>query len=100
MDTVIEDPYTIFAIKYCMEGQRSLKLHRDESFVSGSIKLNDEYEGAELIFPDQGFTNKNVEVGDLLLWPGSITHPHCSDYLLSGEKYSMTIWTPYPNIET
>jgi hypothetical protein len=98
MSAEIEDPYTIFAIKYSMEGQRSLPLHRDESYVSGSIKLNEDYEGADLVFPEQGFTNKDIEVGDLLLWPGSITHPHACDYLMSGEKYSLTIWTPYPEL--
>ena len=99
MGTEIDLPYTIFAIKYCMEGQKHLPIHRDESYVSGSIKLNNDYEGAELTFPEQGFTNKDLEVGDLLMWPGSITHPHGSDHLLKGTKYSVTIWTPYPVIE-
>ena len=99
MDTDIDPPYTIFAIKYCMEGQTHLPIHRDESYVSGSIKLNDNYEGGELTFPEQGYGNKDLEVGDLLMWPGSITHPHGSDHLLSGEKYSVTIWTPYPRME-
>ena len=99
MSTEIEKPYTIFAIKYSMEGQRHLPIHRDESYVSGSIKLNNEYKGADLTFPEQGFTNKDLEVGDLLMWPGSLTHPHGSDYLLEGTKYSATIWTPYPIME-
>lgn len=99
MSTDIDEPYSIFAIKYCLEGQTHLPIHRDESYVSGSIKLSDDYEGGELIFPEQGYSNKDLEVGDLIMWPGSITHPHGSDHLLSGEKYSLTIWTPYPQLE-
>jgi len=99
MATEIMAPYSIFAIKYCMEGQTHLPIHRDDSYVSGSVKLNEGYEGGELVFPEQGYTNKNLEVGDLIMWPGSITHPHGSDRLTKGEKYSLTIWTPYPNLE-
>lgn len=94
----IPDPYTMFAIKYSMDSQRSLKLHHDESYITGSIKLNDNYEGADLEFPEQSFTNKDVGVGDILLWPASLTHKHKSNELLKGEKYSLTIWTKFPEI--
>ena len=83
----------VFALKYSEDTQRVLKVHHDDSFISGSIKLNSSYHGAELFFPRQNFTNKNIPVGDLLLWPGQITHEHGSATLLSGKKYSVTIWT-------
>jgi len=94
----IPDPYTMFALKYSMDTQKSLNLHNDDSYISCSIKLNDEYEGADLEFPEQGYSNKDLGVGDILLWPASITHRHKSNELLKGEKYSLTIWTKFPEI--
>jgi len=83
----------IFVVKYTLDTQTSLKPHHDSSFITGSVKLNDGYEGALLNFPRKKFTNKDIEVGDLLLWPGNITHRHESTSLLKGEKYSLTIWS-------
>jgi len=83
----------LFAIKYSLDTQTNLKVHHDDSFISGSIKLNSSYEGGELFFPRQNFNNKNIGIGDLILWPGQITHEHGSKTLLSGKKYSITIWT-------
>jgi hypothetical protein len=98
MPADIQEPYSIFGIYYSPETQKNLKLHRDESHVSASIKLNANYEGAELVFPEQNFSNKDLEVGEVLIWPASITHPHeCKD-ITKGEKYSLTIWTRFPVI--
>lgn len=83
----------LFAVRYTMDTQKSLPPHHDDSFITGSVKLNDTYEGAELVFPRKSFSNKDIEVGDLLLWPGNITHLHESTELISGKKYSLTIWT-------
>lgn len=85
--------HDLFALRYTTDTQRHLNLHHDDSFVSGSVKLNDNYVGGTLEFPRQKFKNKDVPVGDLLLWPGQITHPHESISLQEGEKYSLTIWT-------
>ena len=85
--------YTIFAIKYEMEDQRKLTLHHDESYISGSVKLNADYTGAELVFPRQNFSNLEIIPGDLLLWPSQVTHPHKCTPLKSGKKYSLTFWT-------
>lgn len=84
---------SLFAVRYTMDTQRSLPPHHDDSFITGSVKLNNNYDGAELLFPRKNFTNRYIEVGDLLLWPGNITHRHESTELISGEKYSLTIWT-------
>ena len=51
---------TIFVVKYSMDSQTSLELHHDESFISGSVKLNDKYEGGLLEFPRQKFTNEDI----------------------------------------
>lgn len=83
----------LFAIRYTLDTQTSLDTHHDSSFITGSVKLNQGYLGAELYFPRKIFNNANVEVGDLLLWPGNITHLHGCSRLVEGEKYALTIWT-------
>ena len=82
-----------FIIKYEMDKQRELRLHNDASLVTGSIKLNDDYEGGLLEFPRQKFNNSEVPVGKCLLFPGQVTHGHTSTKLMSGTKYSLTIWS-------
>ena len=82
-----------FLIKYELDGQRKLPLHSDASLVTGSVKLNDGYEGGELYFPRQKFSNKDVPVGKCILFPGQVSHPHTSKELQSGTKWSLTIWT-------
>ena len=82
-----------FIIRYSMDTQRSLKRHHDASLITGSVKLNDEYTGGLLEFPRQGITNKDIPVGKCILFPGQCTHGHTSQELLSGTKYSLTIWT-------
>lgn len=83
----------LFAIKYSMQSQKSLRLHHDMSLVSGSLKLNNTYTGGELVFPRQGVTNSELEVGSIIIWPGQVTHPHECKELTSGTKYSLTLWT-------
>ena len=85
-----------FIIKYERGGQESLRIHHDVAQVSMSVKLNDDYEGAELDFPRQGFTNADLAVGELLVWPSLVTHPHASLQIASGVKYSLTIWCELP----
>lgn len=82
-----------FVIKYDMDGQRSLPVHTDASLVTGSIKLNDDYDGGELYFPRQGYSNLKVEVGQCILFPGQCSHGHTSTELLRGNKYSLTLWS-------
>ncbi len=82
-----------FIIKYEMNMQRELPLHNDASLVTGSVKLNDEYLGGQLVFPRQDFENTNIPVGKCLLFPGQCTHGHTSIPILDGIKYSLTIWS-------
>jgi GR25 family glycosyltransferase involved in LPS biosynthesis len=83
----------LFVIKYSLDGQSSLACHNDASMVSGTVKLNNEYTGADLYFRRQKVSNKDIEVGDLLLWPGQVTHGHESLPITSGTKYSLVLWT-------
>lgn len=85
-----------FVIHYAIGEQEELRMHHDVAQVSASIKLNDDYTGAELEFPRQDFTNADVPVGDLIIWPSLVTHPHASRPLLGGEKFSLTIWCELP----
>tara|TARA_R110000822_G_scaffold4819_8_gene20540 strand:+ start:49 stop:600 length:552 start_codon:yes stop_codon:yes gene_type:complete len=83
----------LFAIKYSLDTQKSLAVHHDTSFITGSVKINYDYEGAELFFPEKNFNNSEISIGDILIWPGQITHRHGCTELLSGEKHALTIWT-------
>lgn len=82
-----------FTMRYSGDTQTSLGLHTDASLITGSVKLNDDYEGATLIFPRQEFTNLDVPVGSCILFPAQVTHGHYVDELKSGVKYSLTMWT-------
>jgi len=82
-----------FTMRYSMDTQTELGLHTDASLFTGSVKLNDNYSGAELVFPRQGFTNKDVKVGQCILFPSMVTHGHKVLPLRGGKKYSLTMWT-------
>ena len=82
-----------FTMRYSMDTQTSLGFHTDASLITGSVKLNDNYEGATLFFPHQDFTNADVPVGSCILFPSQVTHGHYVDELKSGVKYSLTMWT-------
>ena len=86
----------VFVIKYSFDSQTELRIHHDVAQVSASVKLNDDYHGAELEFPRQEFTNASVPVGSLLVWPSLVTHPHQTRPLESGVKYGLTVWFELP----
>ena len=85
-----------FVVKYRKGEQEELRLHHDVAQLSGSVKLNDSYSGAELEFPRQNYSNSLLPVGTLLVWPGLVTHPHRSAPIQSGTKYSLTLWFELP----
>jgi len=82
-----------FAMRYSLDTQRKLNLHTDASLVTGSIKLNDDYKGADLIFPRQNISNKDIPVGKAIIFPGQVTHGHACTELQEGVKYSLTLWS-------
>ena len=82
-----------FVMRYSVDTQKELPLHTDASLVTGSIKLNDDYEGADLVYPRQNFSNKDIPVGKCILFPGMVTHGHACQPLKKGVKYSFTIWS-------
>ena len=86
-----------FVIRYAPGEQESLRIHHDVAQVSGSIKLNDGYSGAQLVFPRQGFDNSAVDVGAMLVWPSLVSHPHETAQLEGGVKYALTVWFELPS---
>jgi hypothetical protein len=85
-----------FIIRYEVGGQEELRIHHDVAQVSASVKLNNDYTGAELQFPRQEFSNAMMPVGSLIAWPSLVTHPHLSAPITNGVKYSLTIWFELP----
>ena len=90
---VVEGVRDAFMLRYSTDSQTKLGLHHDSSHVTGSVKLNKNYKGGELVFPRQGINNADIPVGKLLLFPGQVTHPHECIELMEGTKYSLTIWS-------
>lgn len=86
-----------FVIRYAAGEQESLRLHQDIAQVSATVRLNDGYDGAELVFPRQGYDNGGQPVGSLLAWPSLVTHPHEVAPLRSGVKYGLTLWFELPS---
>ena len=82
-----------FVMRYSVDTQKDLPLHTDASLVTGSVKLNDDYEGADLVYPRQNFSNKDIPIGKCILFPGMVTHGHACQPLTKGVKYSFTIWS-------
>ena len=79
-------------IKYSKPGQ-NVALHSDASSFTLNVKLNTEFEGCELEFPRQDWSNKDIPKGWCFIWPSTNTHPHKAEPLISGTKYSLVSWT-------
>ncbi len=87
----------VFVIKYAKGEQEHLRMHHDVAQVSASAKLNEGYRGAMLDFPRQGVSNADVAIGELVVWPSLVTHPHQATPLEDGVKYGLTIWFELPS---
>lgn len=88
--------FSPYIIRYDTPGDHT-DLHHDQSMITLNIKINNDYEGCDLIFPRQKFSTQNVPVGYATIWPSTVTHPHYSEPLISGIKYSVISWTWPPN---
>jgi hypothetical protein len=86
-----------FVIKYVAgDAGSDLPLHHDVAQLSASVRLNDGYAGGRLEFPRQGWDNHAVDVGNLVVWPSLVTHPHRSTRVERGVKYGLTVWVRLP----
>ena len=90
------DLHDAFVIKYAAGPFDELRLHHDVAQISGTVRLNDGYTGGALEFPRQGWDNRSVPVGNLVVWPALVTHPHRSTPVHTGVKYGLTLWWKLP----
>ncbi|HEX7097243.1 MAG TPA: hypothetical protein VF183_15260 [Acidimicrobiales bacterium] len=90
------DLHDAFVIKYAAGPHAELRLHHDVAQISGTVRLNDGYEGGRLEFPRQGWDNRAVPIGNLVVWPSLVTHPHRSTPVTAGVKYGLTLWWKLP----
>jgi hypothetical protein len=88
-DRNFEGVFSPFINRFRDTEQAEMPLHCETSRISLVVKLNDEYEGGDLIFPRQDFTSADVPVGTAMLFPGMVTHPHKVDRLISGNRYTL-----------
>ena len=86
--------HTAFVNKFTPDTIKGIGIHQDHnSYLTGMVKLNNSYEGGELFFPRQTFTTAEAGVGDLIVWPGNVTHPHGGQDVIEGIKHNLVIWT-------
>ena len=90
--TTIPGIFSPMIIKYSRKGQQ-VGLHNDTSEFTFNLKLNTNYEGSDLEFPRQNWTNKDVPKGWCYVWPSRVTHPHRSTPLIKGTRYVLTCWS-------
>lgn len=64
---------------------------RNHYHISSLIYLNDEYEGGELYFMNQGLSLK-LKAGDFIAFPGNKNYPHGVSEIFSGERYTAPSW--------
>lgn len=94
--TQLKEIYSPYIIKYNKECTPHYWKHTDYGMISTNIKLNTDYTGANITFPRQKFSVKDVPIGHAIFWPSQITHPHYVDAIQDGTKYSVCIFTPAP----
>jgi len=79
------------------KNQTDMPLHCEVSGISIVVKLNDDYEGGDLIFPRQQIGNKDFPVGTAFVFPGWATHPHYVSKLTGGNtRYSLVGFSTPP----
>lgn len=75
----------LFIHRYTNDTVHNNPSHIDFSGLSFTCPLNDTYLGGELYFPRQNVTYKPKK-GELVVFPGGITHPHRVNSVTDGER--------------
>ena len=60
-------------------------IHWDFSFMTFVSCLSEFYDGGLLVFPRQNI-NYNLKLGDIIVFPGGITHPHYVTKVTEGQR--------------
>lgn len=76
------------------------KWHTDHFFdkprtLSCILFLNNDYEGGNLCFKEQGDTKENVietKPNRLIIWPSNFLYPHTVKPITKGTRYSVVSW--------
>ena len=85
----IEGISSAYFIRYTQTSERKhINIHTDRGEFSVYFKLNSDYGEGTLHFPRQNWDSRDVDVGHAIIWPSRLTHPHYSDDISWGEKYS------------
>lgn len=70
-------------------------VHWDFSNLTMVCCLNGDYEGGELVFPRQK-VGVRLKRGDIIIFPGGLSHPHYADKVTSGHRIVLVGQTLYP----
>jgi hypothetical protein len=63
----------------------------DEDDIGGTVRLNDGFSGEGIVFPRQGWGNREAPVGALTLWPLGVSHPHRLESVSRGVQYQLSL---------
>ena len=77
-------------MRYSVDTQKELPLHTDASLVTGSIKLNDDYEGGEFLFWREHHVP--LKKGQVAAFPSNFMYPHEVRETTKGTRYSFVSW--------
>jgi hypothetical protein len=91
--TKIPGWFSPLIVKYETAFDDKLDPHHDLSLITMVVKLNNNFDGGDLIFPRQNYNNTDLPVGHAVMFPGTLTHCHYTKPMISGTKYSLTSWT-------
>jgi len=62
-----------------------------QRLITAILYLNDDYEGGELLLPQQSLVYK-PKAGSLILFPSGFCYPHASNRIARGTKYAVVTW--------
>ncbi len=91
--TQIPGWFSPLIVKYETAHDDRLDPHHDMSLITMVVKLNNNFQGGDLVFPRQNWDNHDLPVGHAVMFPSTVTHCHYTRPMISGTKYSLTSWT-------
>lgn len=90
-DIQVTEVLQLFIIKYSMDGMRSMNRHKDkDGAISGIIKLNNNFKGCRLRFPDHNIDVGASRTGHIVQFPRNYDYEVTE--LTEGKRFSMAMW--------